>query len=313
MDALNTESISFSQHLATIYVETQRLASKICKENYGVTLTQFELLLTLQQATDPLMVRSLSEFLFLKPASVRLLASELEDKGLVATRSAESDQRFAVVELTEAGAARTLACDEEVSAFFGMTTRAQLPEQEFHRHFFDQIAQSLDFARGYGSSIEMDPTRVGGMRVEFHVFSRVLIERWRGCVASRCEMSFNEFRALYALVGTPSLRVQDLAAELSVTRSQASTFRKRLAGLGFAQERPNPFDGRSVLLTATKEGVRFVRAVQPELDRITSITHDTGSAEGNMTLRSWHSRMYLNLRRFLASGRQLDASDKQIL
>jgi DNA-binding MarR family transcriptional regulator len=163
---------------------------------------------------------------------------------------------------------------------------------------YESIGASLDRARGYTVKLSSHRNTVSGLHVEFNVYMRIVVNRWRKCVKSIAGLTLNEFRVLEALSDTSSMRVQDIADLLIMTRSQVSVCKKQLSELGLVREANNPGDARSVLVEATQEGNNLVMKLLPLLNDITAFAHAIESDEGIMVLRAWHSRMYYNLKQY---------------
>ena len=63
------ETIGFSAQLAAIYTELSRYSSLFCRARFGLSVTEYELLLCLWEAETPLGFNRLSDFLMLKTST----------------------------------------------------------------------------------------------------------------------------------------------------------------------------------------------------------------------------------------------------
>lgn len=296
MDCFN-ERIGFSAHLATFYLEFSRVSAAFCKERHSLTLTEYELLLTLLGAGRSLTFYELADFLVLRPGTLWHMAPSLLDRSLIVAECSRQDRRQASLRLTGKGAQVAASCNCGLTAYVKGMTQSMLPDDEYRQFLQTGIAASLDSLRGCAASASLSGELMPGQRVEFNVFVRVIIEKWRRCVRECADLSLNELRVLQALSEGPFLRMQDIADALLMTRSEVSACKKSLCGRGLACQKSNPFDGRSCLLGLTQKGRGVLRRCLPALDEITVPAHRPSTEESVMVLRAWHSRMYCNLKR----------------
>jgi DNA-binding MarR family transcriptional regulator len=75
-------------------------------------------------------------------------------------------------------------------------------------------------------------------------------------------------RVLVLLDARPSMNLTAVAEHLGVNASTASRSCDRLVVEGLVDRRDDPDDRRNIVLTLTKEGRRFVRAVMAERKRV---------------------------------------------
>lgn len=78
----------------------------------------------------------------------------------------------------------------------------------------------------------------------------------------------NHYASLSMIGAFGPLRLTELAAELGMPLTTASDVVKRLEGIGQVARKPNPEDGRSILLELTTAGDREWRRGWPALVRI---------------------------------------------
>lgn len=298
MDIRGTgETLGFSAQLAAIYTELARCSGLFCRKRFDWSLTEYELLLTLWEAEDALSFAQLADFLILRTSTLWHMVPPLADRGLVTVQNDQKDRRLGRLQLSASGSHLVTECCESLFAFSKGVAQESLPDTEYDRFLRTGIGRNLDVLRGHPADFELKRLPEAAQGVEFTIFIRGILEKWRQCVQDQCQLTFNEFRVLHVLSDIPSLRVQDIAERLLAPRSQVSLSKRHLRKRGLVREFSNPFDGRSVLIALTPTGRRILEEVLPNLDAITVPTHHPGSEEGVMVLRAWHSRMYYNLKR----------------
>lgn len=291
------ETIGFSAQLAAIYTELSRYSSLFCRARFGLSVTEYELLLCLWEAETPLGFNQLSDFLMLKTSTLWHMVPPLIDRSLLAAESSDEDRRRARLSLTEKGRLLAEECCRDLFAFTKGVAQESLPDVEYNHYLSTGIGGNLDILRGHEADFELRRVPADGQGVEFTLFTRAILERWRTCVRKECGLAFNEFRVLHALSEVPSLRIQDISDRLLSPRSHVSLSKRRLCEAHLAKEMPNPFDSRSMLVGLTARGQRTLDRALPALDAITIPAHNPGTDEAVMILRAWHSRMYYNLKR----------------
>ncbi len=77
-----------------------------CREHFGVTLPQFDVLSELERADSPLTMSRLSQELMVSNGNVTGVVDRLERNGLVCRERPEHDRRVQYIELTEEGMSR---------------------------------------------------------------------------------------------------------------------------------------------------------------------------------------------------------------
>jgi MarR family transcriptional regulator, organic hydroperoxide resistance regulator len=97
-----------------------------------------------------------------------------------------------------------------------------------------------------------------------HLFSelvRLETELW-DAVASRLRadhgLPLQQFEFMQVIARTPNCRVQDIAAEISITVGGTSKIVDRIEAAGHCVRSANPGDRRSSILTLTPEGERLL-------------------------------------------------------
>ena len=291
------ERIGFSLRLSAMYVELLRLASSFVHDDSGLTLTEWEVVVGVAQSPRPLRVRELADFLVLEVATLWQLIPRLLDEGLVGQASDGEDRRMLLLVADERQRLHAADCFRSLSRHVAGITLRYLPTEEFDMHMARSIGASLDVLRGHPADVSL-PVAGGYLRLEFLVFARVIIDRWRAVIRRSCGRSLSEFRVLDALCGSQRLRVQDLSELLLLARSQVSACRRALDARGLVRTGRNPLDGRSVLLAATEKGRSLVAGALPALDELTERAHRPDTEGGVMVLDAWHARMYYNLKRY---------------
>ncbi len=82
-----------------------------------------------------------------------------------------------------------------------------------------------------------------------------------------CQVTLGAVNVLLVIARTPSCRIQDVAAGLSITVGGASQAVDRLENNGYCTRTPNSTDRRSSILGMTKAGTHALRRADPVYDR----------------------------------------------
>lgn len=289
------ERIEFSPHLVSLYAEIVRLSSQVCRDRHALTLSEYELLAALRKSIGPLLIGELSDFLVLQVGTIWQMTSSLAKRGLVEGRSSKEDGRYQLCSLTKEGELLASRCCEDLYGYLNSIYMRLLPDSEFFEYMNRSITSSLDVLRGHEAACSAKMVREVRFKVEFTIMIRVLMEKWRSCVANACGLSLTQFRMLHVLDEAQAARVQDLADSLFIPRSLASTCKNALISSGYAWQQSNPDDARSVIVLRTSKGSALVNQILPLLNEITAASHNPGSDEGVAVLRAWLARMYCNL------------------
>lgn len=95
------------------------------------------------------------------------------------------------------------------------------------------------------------------LRTLFHHLVRLEIELWEALdqrLQAELELSMGRLDVLQAISRIPNARVQDVAAELSITVGGTSKAVDRIEAAGHCVRRPNPEDRRSSIIELTPTG-----------------------------------------------------------
>ncbi len=292
-----SEQIGFSSQLSTIYLEIIKLFSQKYRKDLGITLTDAEILLTLYQSDSALSFRQLADFLIMKISSIWQLTPSLEEREFIKIKNNERDKRLASISLSKQGDSLAKDCNEAFCLLKNVIQKT-LPDSEYYTYLQTGIHTNLDILRGFEVDFCIHNELSAGYSVEFIVFARAIVEKWRQCIHDSCKLNLNEFRILHSLADVTTMRAQDLSEHLLTPRSQISACKKHLVNLSLIEEVKNPFDARSLIIGITKKGRAIVNDVIPKLDEITVPTHVPSSDESVLILKAWHSRMYYNLKTY---------------
>lgn len=99
------------------------------------------------------------------------------------------------------------------------------------------------------------------LKLVFHELVKVQIELWDAIDArlrSECDLQLTWFEVMRLLARLPEARVQDIAAEFSITVGGTSKVVDRLEAAGVCRRRPNPADRRSSVIELTAKGRRLL-------------------------------------------------------
>lgn len=136
----------------------------------------------------------------------------------------------------------------------------------------------------------------------FHELVKFEIELWTAIdtrLRAECDLQLTWFEIMQLLGRRAECRVQDVAAEFSITVGGTSKVVDRLEAAGYCRRRPHPNDRRSSVLELTANGRRL-------LDKAVVVFEDElqvrlGSATSERSLEQLH-RTLTSLR---AAGREL--------
>ena len=128
------ETIGFSAQLAAIYTELSRCNSLFCRTRFGLTVTEYELLLCLWETEKPLGFNQLSDFLMLKTSTLWHMVPPLIDRSLLAAKSSDEDGRRARLALTEKGRLLAEECCRDLFAFSKGVAQESLPDVEYNHY-----------------------------------------------------------------------------------------------------------------------------------------------------------------------------------
>ena len=172
------ESIGFSSELASIYAESIRVISEICRSRFGLTYSQFVVMKILSSAEEGLRAGDLACTVGLKIGSLWLLLLDLEDKGLIVKESEEDDRRVMRCSLSVEGASVIAECNSEVLDTLVKRYWVALPDREFFEYARPTIDDNLARLKGESADsagVPHSPSDV--LTASFLVFLRVLTEQ----------------------------------------------------------------------------------------------------------------------------------------
>lgn len=102
------------------------------EDEFATTLPRFDVLAALSRAPDGLRMSGLSQDLLVSNGNVTVIVRQLQERGLVRSRTNPRDARSAIVSLTPAGRRHFLELAEAhhrwVSEIFGQISAAQVDE-----------------------------------------------------------------------------------------------------------------------------------------------------------------------------------------
>lgn len=99
------------------------------------------------------------------------------------------------------------------------------------------------------------------LKLVFHELVKFQIELWDAIDArlrSACDLQLTWFEVMQLLDRLPEARVQDIAAEFSITVGGTSKVVDRLEAAGLCRRHPNPNDRRSSVIELTAKGRRLL-------------------------------------------------------
>jgi MarR family transcriptional regulator, organic hydroperoxide resistance regulator len=117
---------------------------------------------------------------------------------------------------------------------------------------------------------ETDP----GLRVLFSELVRLETELWdavEGRLRSEHGITLPFFEFMQIIARRPNCRVQDIAAELSITVGGTSKIVDRLEAAGYCSRHANPSDRRSSILALTPAGKRLLPRITATVDDVLAV------------------------------------------
>ncbi|MEV7009186.1 MarR family transcriptional regulator [Streptosporangium sp. NPDC051022] len=109
------------------------------------------------------------------------------------------------------------------------------------------------------------------------------VERFTGIfirLASVEKMGFTTLGVLHTLAGRGPLRLSELTASEQVTQPAITQLVTRLERDGLVRRRPDPTDGRAVLVHLTPEGAQVVdRRRRDRIDRLSALTRHLNTSQ----------------------------------
>jgi MarR family transcriptional regulator, organic hydroperoxide resistance regulator len=143
-----------------------------------------------------------------------------------------------------------------------------------------------------------------------HLFSelvRLETELW-DAVASRLRadhgLPLQQFEFMQVIARIPNCRVQDIAAEISITVGGTSKIVDRIEAAGHCARSANPSDRRSSILKLTPEGERLLAAATVTFEE--ELRARLGSAVPDRAL----AQLTSTLSKLRAAARSADAAEK---
>lgn len=296
-------SVHFSMQYSTLFCEHVRLCSNYLRKNHGLRYNAYTILLCLLEASRPVTVTELADYLMLSRETVLPLLLSLEDKGLVSKTCDSVDGRRIQCALTPAGKDAVLLASKGISEMLEAVFMASLPMDEFAR-FFSDIDAATAALRGHevpGFGAHAPGTKPVDKRAYLFpsghfVEWRVVVDRWKACVREHLGISFDEFRILELVGSRGSMALKDVASCLCIQKSGVSLYKKNLVDLGLLLEKPNPYDRRGAMVHCSPKASRLIEGMRARLDTIMDVGHVGMSETQRIVVEAWYMRMYSNMR-----------------
>lgn len=291
------DSIGFSIDLYAFFSVQGRVLSSFLKKSGEVSMGELTILLAAYEASHPVSVNSLAEFLFFGVRTIRNMLLRLEEKGLISKSSDTKDARIMRVLLTPEGdaLARQLACrlyDVLRKSFWNA-----LPEEDFQGVMKGTMRRCLNNLRGgpiepFGLRSDTDLP----IEVDHFVFWRVVQERWGLITRRRAGLSLVESCILHYVCEHDGSCLSDVFRALTIPKSAVSLGTRHLVEFGLVCRCVNADDGRSSCILPTKRGRTVDGEIFVLLDSATREFH-MGMDEVDLCIvRAWYMRMFANMR-----------------
>jgi DNA-binding MarR family transcriptional regulator len=141
------------------------------------------------------------------------------------------------------------------------------------------------------------------LRQVFDELVKYEIELWDAIdtrLRAECDLQLTWFKVMQLLEQLPEVRVQDIAAEFSITVGGTSKVVDRLEAAGLCRRRPNPNDRRSSVIELTAKGNRLLNKATVVFDDELQVRLGSALPERSLT------QLHRSLTALRAAMRPLD-------
>lgn len=293
---MKRESVTFTPQMVTVFLEHEKLISKVLKRCHDLTATEFCILREIYLAGGRVEGMDFAGFLMLKRNSISMAITSLSRKGYVVKETGSSDRRMTVVSETAAGKKVTQDAtrnvyEAQVSTFWKSLTVEE--ERGGNRCAVLVLEKLRDHAIDDAATLKAINTPISP---EFIVFCKVVPQRWATIIKESADLSLTEFRILNNVASSPDgRRASDTARSLLLERSLVSTCKHRLIMGSLMGETADPDDGRNAILRSTAAGEAVVMRLNALLTKATADMYSLCDDDLCVAANEWHARMYRNM------------------
>ena len=231
-------------------------AADVAAEACGLTMTQYLILVRLENAGSPLSMSDLAHLVLLGQSAVTAAVERLARMGALERLFPESDRRLVKVALLERGRQLIAGVDCIFTEAFRRVTKTISDE-----HALVLARRVVEVVEYYGIARKQGgKTRIDTAFFEVAILLRAQIEHALG----RFGLSVNEYRILQRLAETcEGVRPGELADQLGIRANGITAAASRIVDEGYVRRTRDPLDRRAQCLEITSEGFAFASEVAP--------------------------------------------------
>lgn len=295
---MEEQSVAFTSHMATVFVEHEKLAGKVFKREQGLTTTEFCILRALYLAGGEVSGLDFVDYLMLKRNSISIAMSSLDKKGLVKKQVSSGDRRMLHIKETKEG--RKVA-HEAAEVLYQAQKNTFWNELSITDERGGNVVASMVLAKlrgvDYSSTAPLTNSNTP-ISPEFILFCKVVPQRWNAAIKSETPgLSLSEYRVLRHLTECKEARAADISRSLFLERSVVSNCKNTLLGRNFIHEMADEADHRNYVLTPSDEGILAEEHLRECLQRETSFMYEPCEKAGlAASINAWHQQMYESIR-----------------
>lgn len=231
-------------------------AADVAAEACGLTMTQYLVLVRLENAGAPLSMSDLAQLLLLGPSAVTAAVEGLSRIGALERLFPESDRRMVKVALLDRGRQLVAGVDCIFTEAFHRVTKIISDKNAL------VLAQRVvDIVEYYGIARKNGgKTRIDTAFFEVAILMRAQIEH----ALQRFGLSVNEYRVLHRLAVTcEGVRPGVLSDQLGIRPNGVTAAVSKLVDGGYVRRTRDPLDRRAQCLEITSEGFTLASNVAP--------------------------------------------------
>lgn len=244
-----------------VFIEVVRRLEAAVASAAQLTLTQYRILLELDATSQPIRSADLARMLLLRPSSIAVALSQLEERGFIRREVDRNDRRATLVTITAQGK------DTEVRASAELVKTREDLWKGLSRQQADAVIESTRLASermhactGVTMGTLIEPFYTTCVATALRMFT--------AAIKRTCGLSMTEFRILSELLVVEDMRGSDLAARLLLDSSVISVAIRGLTATGLVEQVADESDRRNRLLRLTERGAELARRGAEEVSAV---------------------------------------------
>ncbi len=293
---MERESVRFTSQMVTVFVQHEKMISKVLKRCHDLTATEFCILREIYLAGGEVDGLDFADFLMLKRNSISMAISSLSRKGYVEKSPSSNDRRMASIFETSTGTEVTRAATKRVYEAQRSTFWRNLSVDDERS---GNVVASLVLRRlrgqDYATAAPLKETNTP-ITPEFIIFCKVVPQRWSCTIKEVSNLSLTDFRILdHVSASEGEIRAADVAQALLLERSLISSCKNGLVRQGLLHEQSDISDGRNSFLSATSTGEALAAKLNAALGEATADMYALCDERLVFDINEWHPRMYRSM------------------